>query len=451
MSNITIQGTGGGVGNQSELRETTPSLTTLSEVQRLPLDGTEALRLATSGANWKTQLVDLVGLSFQAPTSSNFNAGNGTIDVYVAATGSDSNPGTIGSPFASLQRALDYLSIYDYQHIYNGRIFVAAGTYTVTSLDLPIIINQPLGFANGNFGDGIYIVGDTVAPSNVVLNYGPGVAARGLNNGFRFEGFQINLSDTCDGFWPFDTCFIWIDAIIFNFMAASGNSNAINASRNGHLIIGTIPFQMQVSLVSGSVTFLFFAQDVASIQDDGVTWTINNVIPCLAIASVGDEANVFWGNGTVNNASNLHGSQFLNGGFIASYGYSNTPDRSAFPGTSTGTATASSANIGALIDPLYKIFAPTSGGSVTPTAVSHNNIINPAGTLATLTITIPGYAVDGEEVTFSTSKALTAITWAAATTFGGAAPTIVGAPSTMAASSSVSFIYDSAANTWYII
>lgn len=60
-----------------------PSTTTLNEVLRSPIDGTENIRLATTGANWRTPLNTITRLK---PTSA--------VTVYVRSDGADSSSRT---------------------------------------------------------------------------------------------------------------------------------------------------------------------------------------------------------------------------------------------------------------------------------------------------------------------------------------------------------------------
>ncbi len=84
------------------------------------------------------------------------------LDVFVATTGDDvTNTGlTIGSPFATLQRAVDLVyNNYDMQG-FGATIHVADGTYAAGAV------------ANGRLvgGGSITIVGNTGTPANVVIN-----------------------------------------------------------------------------------------------------------------------------------------------------------------------------------------------------------------------------------------------------------------------------------------
>jgi hypothetical protein len=87
----------------------------------------------------------------------------------------------------------------------------------------------------------------------------------------------------------------------------------------------------------------------------------------------------------------------------------------------------------------------TTGFSYTFASGTTTLIAQPAGTLATGTITMPGSPADGMVITFMTTQQITALTIA-----GGAGQSIGGTQVTlMAANSSMSFVYRQANTTWY--
>lgn len=87
----------------------------------------------------------------------------------------------------------------------------------------------------------------------------------------------------------------------------------------------------------------------------------------------------------------------------------------------------------------------TTGFSYTFASGTTTLIANPAGTLATGTITMPGSPADGMVITFMTTQEITALTIA-----GGAGQSIGGTQvALMAANSSMSFVYRLSNTTWY--
>jgi hypothetical protein len=87
----------------------------------------------------------------------------------------------------------------------------------------------------------------------------------------------------------------------------------------------------------------------------------------------------------------------------------------------------------------------TTGFSYTFASGTTTLIAQPAGTLATGTITMPGSPADGMVITFMTTQEITALTIA-----GGAGQSIGGTQvALMAANSSMSFVYRLSNTTWY--
>lgn len=94
----------------------------------------------------------------------------------------------------------------------------------------------------------------------------------------------------------------------------------------------------------------------------------------------------------------------------------------------------------------YDYQAPTTGFSYTFASGVQVLIMNPAGTLATGTITMPASPVDGMVVRFSSSQIITALTVLANT-----GQSIVGALTTLALGGNAQYLYRQTNNTWYRI
>lgn len=92
----------------------------------------------------------------------------------------------------------------------------------------------------------------------------------------------------------------------------------------------------------------------------------------------------------------------------------------------------------------YDYQTPTTGFSYTFAAGTTVLVMNPAGTLATGTITMPAAPVDGMTISFSSTQAITALTVA-----GNTGQSIVGNPSTMNAGGAATFVYRLSNTTWY--
>jgi len=95
-------------------------------------------------------------------------------------------------------------------------------------------------------------------------------------------------------------------------------------------------------------------------------------------------------------------------------------------------------------DQSYSLQAPITGFSITIGNNISALLLNPAGTLATGTITMPATPIDGQIIRVASSHIVTTLTVSA-----NAGQTILGAPTTITASAGFSYIYNLSATTWY--
>ena len=86
----------------------------------------------------------------------------------------------------------------------------------------------------------------------------------------------------------------------------------------------------------------------------------------------------------------------------------------------------------------------TTGFSYTFAAGTQVLVMNPAGTLATGTITMPASPADGMTITFSSSQQITALTLS-----GNTGQSVVSATTFLPAKTGVSYVYRLANTTWY--
>ena len=91
----------------------------------------------------------------------------------------------------------------------------------------------------------------------------------------------------------------------------------------------------------------------------------------------------------------------------------------------------------------YDYQTPTTGFSYTFAAGTQVLVMNPAGTLATGTITMPASPADGMTITFSSTQQITALTMA------GNGATLVGTVTSLGADQAVSYVYRATGTTWY--
>jgi hypothetical protein len=92
----------------------------------------------------------------------------------------------------------------------------------------------------------------------------------------------------------------------------------------------------------------------------------------------------------------------------------------------------------------YDYQVSTTGFSYTFAAGTTVLVMNPAGTLATGTITMPAAPVDGMTISFSSTQIITALT-----VNGNTGQSIVGAPTSLTAGSAATFVYRLSNTTWY--
>ena len=157
--------------------------TTLQETTLSPVSGAEWVRLATAGANWKAQITEFGRVKLQAAT-----------DYYVATAGNDTNDGSIGSPWLTLQRALDVLGN---EIDFNGQnviIHIGAGSFQG-------------GVVRARAGGGILQI-------------------RGAGSGLTTLN-QITANDYAFLVHAFTTTQIWINGVTLAVPTASGVSTCI--------------------------------------------------------------------------------------------------------------------------------------------------------------------------------------------------------------------------------
>jgi hypothetical protein len=100
----------------------------------------------------------------------------------------------------------------------------------------------------------------------------------------------------------------------------------------------------------------------------------------------------------------------------------------------------------ATADQSYSLQTPTTGFSITIANYTSTLILNPAGTLASGTITMPASPIDGQIVQVSSSQTVTALTVSPNT-----GQTLSGAPTTITATAGFRYIYNLSGTNWYRI
>lgn len=88
----------------------------------------------------------------------------------------------------------------------------------------------------------------------------------------------------------------------------------------------------------------------------------------------------------------------------------------------------------------HAVFTPSSGGTITAN-INQENIINPSGTIATLTIALPSSPLNNDVINFTATQIISAITYSGGTVVGGLLSTTVG--------QQWHLTFNSSNSTWY--
>ena len=96
---------------------------------------------------------------------------------------------------------------------------------------------------------------------------------------------------------------------------------------------------------------------------------------------------------------------------------------------------------GGLLNAVHNVQTPSTGGSVTMTANQYN-IINPAGGIATLTITLPSSASNGDFIEIKITQSIAAITWTTLQPY-------INPPTSTTGSTYIKLVYDAGTTSWY--
>lgn len=91
-------------------------------------------------------------------------------------------------------------------------------------------------------------------------------------------------------------------------------------------------------------------------------------------------------------------------------------------------------------------FAPSTGNTISPSDWCEACSLNPAATLATLTINMPKQPVDGQPFRLNTSQIITALTLQVTS---GTNQTLLAVPASLAIGVSNGWVFKAAANTWF--
>jgi hypothetical protein len=387
----------------------------------------------------------------------------GNLSLFVnASIGSDSYNGLsatytggVNGPWATPQHAEDVISGTLDKAGFDVIVNIAAGTVPGVGLKSDVGGGRILFLGAGSGlttmtdgpNDGVYNQGETISAyvgvgSVIVVDFMTLDNSGALGNTIFFGApisFQQGQSSS-----PGDVKF-------------SGNGTGIELLGNSiyyHVFFGNY------AIGSANIAFFWLIHSGATVLDEGLwdvgsgTLTINNTLYqafcCIGQFSTGGA----YGNDNEGSGSGYSGTLaapslpfFLQYGAIVNSGDIGV---GLFPGTLSGFCDPSSSFDGTN-DPNFSVVSPSSGDTVTM-GYQHGLVLTPAATLATLNIDLPPIAslestdffTTNWKVSISSTQIITALT--VATTDGA---TVVGAPTAMAANGSFAMIYDVGANTWY--
>lgn len=147
------------------------------------------------------------------------------------------------------------------------------------------------------------------------------------------------------------------------------------------------------------------------------------------------------GNGALNTAANQYGAYFAGGFAFGMY----SADYSGLHDFVKIDTSGNLINIGGEADQSKSVQSPVTGDSITIAKYVRRLLLTPAGTLATLTVTMPAAPIDGQLITVSCSQVVTALTFSA-----NAGQSILNAPTAFAAGQKVDYCYHLATTTWLV-
>ena len=158
---------------------------------------------------------------------------------------------------------------------------------------------------------------------------------------------------------------------------------------------------------------------------------------------------IFWTSRFVFNSPATGQMVWNNGAQNAGIGFDVTTDSTVKIRTraQTGDGSLTALNIttsGTLIDKSYNIATPATLATVTMSANQQRQVINPAGTIAVLTVTLPPTPTDGQIAGISFTQIVSALTVNAP-----AGATVVQAPTSAAVDTNFRFIYQASSTSWF--
>lgn len=288
-----------GLGNVSATRQDG------SAIQPGQLQANGIYPFVYDGSHWQ-----LTGSSTRFALSANTT-------FFVATTGNDSNPGTVGSPWLTIQHAINFLQSSVDLNGFNVTISVGTGTYTGA-----IAVTGPF-FG----GSQVTLQGDTTTPSNVIISTTSNSCISLVQGAIlNIAGFKLQTTTSGDclraGYNSVATLSGKMEfAACAGFHMHTFNNGVISANQN--------------YTISGSALGHVKSEATSTIENDASTTTTLTGTPAFSVAFAVATANasvLFQSNTFSGSATGSRYNASLNG--VVS---TNTGNTSFLPGNAAGT------------------------------------------------------------------------------------------------------------------
>ena len=373
---------------------------------------------------------------------------------YVDPAGSDSNPGTIGSPFQTVSYALIVAASFDW----NGfactiQLGTSSGAFSFPSESwtLPPMLNH-------NTTTLPQIIGNIVTPANIAISMlGNAIVASGPSVIWQLSG---GWTITVDGAAPIG---FWLNinnkasitySNIHNIVVVTGVSNVLMRVFNATLIndvVGTGQFVFSGTPAASSWGPFFQTTDS---YIGFLNMTFNSVFPAHTFSTFLSALSSDISNGwTITNPSNvgitnggtrIRGNTYIKANALSDFTVSGPvvlSPAAMFSDAATGTIGTGVAY------PLVSV--PVAGGTVAMGTWQTDALLTPAAGLATLTLTLPPIAGLLNIPNIFAARVYSSQAIVALTVNTSDGSTIVYAPGALAANQTFSWIFSAADNKWY--
>lgn len=362
---------------------------------------------------------------------------------YVATTGNDNNPGTIGSPVASLERAFQLAANYNWTANFSPTIQIADGTYhALNNSQILIPPMYPFGAIQAT------INGNLTTPGNVIINCPFGVVASGAGSLWDMSGVTVDAASQAYAGQLGGTLLLGLNGPCqFQDSTGGGGCTVLDGETTG-----TVQIRFGSTFNVLSSPFCMLAAQNYGTAESGGTIHIANPVNGATGSSVGwyevfdyGNVNLFFGSYTGAAINNYPKFQAFTYGTINEAKVPWLAGTGQTLGQIDNTAAVNTV-IGGNVD--HTVVVPTTGSTVTIPQGQLGVILNPAGTLASLTVALPAVwnPNNTQTIWISTTKAITALT----ITAPAGVTVSSGVPTSLIAGQGFSLSYNNSDTTWYL-